>query len=77
MFEAKVLPYSSISKFLLVMFLVASFRSSAAVAKISSFVGIGGAKGVGNHARESEIRNLLVLVTKTSKHFRWSAGGPM
>ena len=57
--------------------LVASLRSSAAIARMSSLVGIGGASGVGNHARESVTLVLLVLVTSTSKHPLWSITGPI
>ena len=76
-FEARLWPHSSRSMFFLVRFFVASLRSSAAVARMSSFVGMGGARGVGNQARESEIRVLPVLVTSTSKHFLWFRGGPI
>ena len=72
-----MLPHSSRSTFLLEINLEASFRSSAAVAKISSFVGIGGAKGVGNHARESDTRVFDVLVTRIWKHPLCSIAGPM
>ena len=63
MFEAMVMPIWLKLTLFLVSILAASLRSSAAIARISSFVGTGGARGHGNQTRESEVRVALVLVT--------------
>ena len=59
--EARSCPHPVMSVFDFAKLFVASFRSSAANASMSSLVGIGGASGVGNHARESLTRVLFFI----------------
>ena len=54
--EARSCPHPVMSVFEFAKLFVASIRFSAATASMSSMVGIGGASGVGTHARESLTR---------------------
>ena len=60
-FEARSCPHPVMSVFDFANPFVASFKSSAAIASMSSLVGIDGASGVGNHARESLTRVFIFI----------------